>query len=107
MKALSAVFGLTLSAAAAVMLAQTASAQDCVKECHDEIRCHIEAEPCGSNPDGTLMMCPKEVCRITKVCEWPPSCTTRPSNDPLDTIDTGTLPTLPPFDPLPFDRSSF
>jgi hypothetical protein len=102
MKALYTVFGLTMSAVAVVMSAQTANAQDCIKVCHDEIRCEIKAEPCGSNPDGTLIMCPVEVCRIVEVCEWPPSCTTRP----IDEID-GILDTFPPFDPVPFDPVPF
>jgi len=69
-----------LVAATGVVLttAPRAEADGCGLTCHLEYRnCRIEAEPCGSNPDGTVIMCPVEICDIVEVCV-PKPCTARP-----------------------------
>jgi hypothetical protein len=99
------VFGMTLSLAAVVMPPSAFGQDGCVQTCHDEQRCVIKAEPCGSNEDGTLIMCPVEECRTVRVCEFIGICQTRPTED-IASVDTSgvseALDTLPPFDPVPF-----
>lgn len=65
--------------------------------------CRIVAEPCGSNPDGTVFFCPVEVCSIIRVCEQPP-CTTREVDELGDSLSDGDLEDLLErfdFDPPP------
>jgi hypothetical protein len=61
--------------------------------CEYENVCHLEAVPCGENPDGTVNFCLENVCEEQLVCHSVP-CVTEPSPDP-------DLPGLPDFPDIP------
>jgi hypothetical protein len=80
----------------AVLPPLPAQAQTCGLECHVEFDCFEQAYPCGSNPDGTVMMCLQTVCEPYEVCE-PKPCTA----EPLPDGDPPELPEFPDFPELP------
>jgi len=79
MKRIFALLGAGVSAAL-ILGSQTARAQSCGMECHTEYSCGEEVYPCGTNADGTIMMCSRTVCRPVRVCV-PKPCGARPVPD--------------------------
>lgn len=69
---------------------------DALAECREE-QCTIEAEcrtedrPCGTNPDGTPMMCPTQVCYEVRKCVI--VC----DGDDLETLPVPDVPLPSPF----------
>lgn len=113
--------GMLIAASLAAGLSWVMSAAaDCVKNCHKErVNCRDVVYPCGTNSDGTIMMCAKEVCDWIEVCE--PGCTVIPAPDGPDPAEPRTFRPRPPpigpidpggvdpriFDPAPLDLGVF
>ena len=76
--------------AAAILAPQSARAQSCGMECHTEYDCYEQVYACGTNSDGTIMMCMRTVCEPVEVCV-PKPCGARPVPDFQD-LDSLILP---------------
>lgn len=77
--------------AAAILAPQSARAQSCGMECHTEYDCYEQVYACGTNADGTIMMCMRTVCEPVEVCV-PKPCGARPLPDFQDLRDSLILP---------------
>jgi hypothetical protein len=88
---------------AGILGSQTVRAQSCGMDCRVEYDCYDVVYACGSNPDGTVMMCVREVCEPVDVCV-PKPCGAQPDPDsPFVPIfpDGPVLPIFPIFPGAP------
>lgn len=97
---------LLLVSAAVILAPQAARAQSCGMECHTEYDCYEQVYPCGTNADGTIMMCARTVCEPVEVCV-PKPCGARPIPNLYDFRESLILPRVLPDSPILPDFPDF